>query len=394
MIDKKYFQSILDDIKESGLWKDERIITTPQSNRIDTTATRGVLNFCANNYLGLADDPDLITAAKASLDKYGYGMSSVRFICGTQTVHKDLENALSAFLGTEDTILYSSCFDANGGLFETVTGKEDAIISDELNHASIIDGVRLAKAAKYRYKNNDMNDLESKLKEADENGARQKVIVTDGVFSMDGIIADLKGICDLAERYGALVVVDDSHATGFVGATGKGTPEYCGVEGRVDIITGTFGKALGGASGGFTSGRREIIDLLRQRSRPYLFSNTLAPMICATTLKVLELITKDGSRRERVMENAKYFRTEMEKEGFDLAGKDHAIIPVMLYDAVLSQRVAESMLKKGIYVTGFFYPVVPKDKARIRTQMSAAHTKEDIDRLVAAFKECRAEIGF
>lgn len=394
MIDKKYFQGILDDIKESGLWKDERIITTPQSNRIDTTVTSGVLNFCANNYLGLADDPDLIAAAKASLDKYGYGMSSVRFICGTQTVHKDLENALSAFLGTEDTILYSSCFDANGGLFETITGKEDAIISDELNHASIIDGVRLAKATKYRYKNNDMNDLESKLKEADANGARQKVIVTDGVFSMDGIIADLKGICDLAEKYGALVVVDDSHATGFVGANGKGTPEYCGVEGRVDIITGTFGKALGGASGGFTSGRREIIDLLRQRSRPYLFSNTLAPMICATTLKVLELITKDGSRRERVMENAKYFRSEMEKEGFDLAGKDHAIIPVMLYDAVLSQRVAESMLKKGIYVTGFFYPVVPKDKARIRTQMSAAHTKEDIDRLVSAFKECRTEIGF
>lgn len=394
MIDKRYFQDMLDDIKESGLWKDERIITTPQSNRIDTTVTSGVLNFCANNYLGLADDPDLIAAAKASLDKYGYGMSSVRFICGTQTVHKDLENALSAFLGTEDTILYSSCFDANGGLFETITGKEDAIISDELNHASIIDGVRLAKATKYRYKNNDVNDLESKLKEADANGARQKVIVTDGVFSMDGIIADLKGICDLAEKYGALVVVDDSHATGFVGTTGKGTPEYCGVEGRVDIITGTFGKALGGASGGFTSGRREIIDLLRQRSRPYLFSNTLAPMICATTLKVLELITKDGSRRERVMENAKYFRSEMEKEGFDLAGKDHAIIPVMLYDAVLSQRVAESMLKKGIYVTGFFYPVVPKDKARIRTQMSAAHTKEDIDRLVAAFKECRAEIGF
>lgn len=279
-------------------------------------------------------------------------------------------------------------------MFETITGKEDAIISDELNHASIIDGVRLAKATKYRYKNNDMNDLESKLKEADANGARQKVIVTDGVFSMDGIIADLKGICDLAEKYGALLVVDDSHATGFVGANGKGTPEYCGVEGRVDIITGTFGKALGGASGGFTSGRREIIDLLRQRSRPYLFSNTLAPMICATTLKVLELITKDGSRRERVMENAKYFRSEMEKEDFDLAGKDHAIIPVMLYDAVLSQRVAESMLKKGIYVTGFFYPVVPKDKARIRTQMSAAHTKEDIDRLVAAFKECRTEIGF
>lgn len=394
MIDDKYYRSILDDIKNSGLWKDERVITTPQSNRINTTETSGVLNFCANNYLGLADDPELIAAAKASLDKYGYGMSSVRFICGTQTIHKELEHALSAFLGTEDTILYSSCFDANGGLFETITTKEDAIISDELNHASIIDGVRLAKAAKYRYKNNDMSDLEQKLKEADLNGAKHKVIVTDGVFSMDGIIADLKGICDLAEKYGALVVVDDSHATGFVGATGKGTPEYCGVEGRVDIITGTFGKALGGASGGFTSGRREIIDLLRQRSRPYLFSNTLAPMICATTLKVLEILSVDGSRRERVNENARYFRSEMEKAGFNLAGKDHAIIPVMLYDAVLSQRVAESMLEKGIYVTGFFYPVVPKDKARIRTQMSAAHTKEDIDRCVKAFKECREEIGF
>ncbi len=394
MIDDKYYRAVLDDIKNSGLWKNERVITTPQSNRINTTETSGVLNFCANNYLGLADDPELIAAAKSSLDKYGYGMSSVRFICGTQTIHKELEHALSAFLGTADTILYGSCFDANGGLFETITTKDDAIISDELNHASIIDGVRLAKAAKYRYKNNDMSDLEQKLKEADSNGAKHKVIVTDGVFSMDGIIADLKGICDLAEKYGALVVVDDSHATGFVGATGKGTPEYCGVEGRVDIITGTFGKALGGASGGFTSGRREIIDLLRQRSRPYLFSNTLAPMICATTLKVLEILSVDGSRRERVNENARYFRSEMEKAGFDLAGKDHAIIPVMLYDAVLSQRVAESMLEKGIYVTGFFYPVVPKDKARIRTQMSAAHTKEDIDRCVKAFKECREEIGF
>lgn len=394
MIDKKYFQGILDEIKNSGLWKSERIITTPQSNKIDTTASKGVLNFCANNYLGLADDPELIAAAKSSLDKYGYGMSSVRFICGTQTIHKDLENAVSKFLGTDDTILYSSCFDANGGLFETITTKEDAIISDELNHASIIDGVRLTKATKYRYKNNDMNDLEAKLKEADANGAKHKVIVTDGVFSMDGIIADLKGICALAEKYGALVVVDDSHATGFVGATGRGTAEYCGVQGRVDIITGTFGKALGGASGGFTSGRREIIDLLRQRSRPYLFSNTLAPMICATTLKVLEIITKDSSRRDKVVENAAYFRAEMEKAGFDLAGKDHAIIPVMLYDAVLSQKVADKMLEKGIYVTGFFYPVVPKDKARIRTQMSAAHTKEDIDACVKAFKECRDEIGF
>ena len=394
MIDKKYFQGILDEIKNSGLWKSERIITTPQSNKIDTTASKGVLNFCANNYLGLADDPELIAAAKSSLDKYGYGMSSVRFICGTQTIHKDLENAVSKFLGTDDTILYSSCFDANGGLFETITTKEDAIISDELNHASIIDGVRLAKATKYRYKNNDMNDLEAKLKEADANGAKHKVIVTDGVFSMDGIIADLKGICNLAEKYGALVVVDDSHATGFVGATGRGTAEYCGVQGRVDIITGTFGKALGGASGGFTSGRREIIDLLRQRSRPYLFSNTLAPMICATTLKVLEIITKDSSRRDKVVENAAYFRAEMEKVGFDLAGKDHAIIPVMLYDAVLSQKVADKMLEKGIYVTGFFYPVVPKDKARIRTQMSAAHTKADIDACVKAFKECRDEIGF
>lgn len=394
MIDKKYFQGILDEIKNSGLWKSERIITTPQSNKIDTTASKGVLNFCANNYLGLADDPELIAEAKSSLDKYGYGMSSVRFICGTQTIHKDLENAVSKFLGTDDTILYSSCFDANGGLFETITTKEDAIISDELNHASIIDGVRLTKATKYRYKNNDMNDLEAKLKEADANGAKHKVIVTDGVFSMDGIIVDLKGICNLAEKYGALVVVDDSHATGFVGATGRGTAEYCGVQGRVDIITGTFGKALGGASGGFTSGRREIIDLLRQRSRPYLFSNTLAPMICATTLKVLEIITKDSSRRDKVVENAAYFRAEMEKAGFDLAGKDHAIIPVMLYDAVLSQKVADKMLEKGIYVTGFFYPVVPKDKARIRTQMSAAHTKADIDACVKAFKECRDEIGF
>ncbi|MBO5479735.1 MAG: glycine C-acetyltransferase [Clostridia bacterium] len=394
MIDKKYFQDILDDIKNSGLWKEERIITTPQSACIDTTKADGVLNFCANNYLGLSNNEELKKAAIESYEKYGYGLSSVRFICGTQTIHKQLENKISDFLGTEDTILYSSCFDANGGLFETITTKEDAIISDELNHASIIDGVRLSKATKYRYKNNDMEDLETKLQEADTNGAKHKVIVTDGVFSMDGIIANLKGICDLAEKYNALVVVDDSHATGFVGDTGRGTAEYCGVQGRVDIITGTFGKALGGASGGFTSGRKEIIDLLRQRSRPYLFSNTVAPAICATTLKVLEMIENDTSLRDKVMENAKYFRSEMEKNGFDLAGKDHAIIPVMLYDAVLSQKVAEKMLEKGIYVTGFFYPVVPKDKARIRTQMSAGHSKEDIDKCVQAFVECKKELGF
>ena len=394
MIDKKYFQDILDEIKQSGLWKEERIITTPQSNCIDTTKANGVLNFCANNYLGLSNNEELKKVAMESYEKYGYGLSSVRFICGTQTIHKELENKISSFLGTEDTVLYSSCFDANGGLFETITTKEDAIISDELNHASIIDGVRLCKATKYRYKNNDMEDLELKLQEADANGAKHKVIVTDGVFSMDGIIANLKGVCDLAEKYNALVVVDDSHATGFVGDTGRGTAEYCGVQGRVDIITGTFGKALGGASGGFTSGRKEIIDLLRQRSRPYLFSNTVAPAICATTLKVLEMIENDTSLRDKVMENAKYFHSEMEKNGFDLAGKDHAIIPVMLYDAVLSQKVAEKMLEKGIYVTGFFYPVVPKDKARIRTQMSAAHSKEDIDKCVQAFVECKKELDF
>ncbi|MCI7094551.1 MAG: glycine C-acetyltransferase [Clostridiales bacterium] len=394
MLDKKYYQGILDEIKNAGLWKEERIITTPQSAQIDTTKADGVLNFCANNYLGLANNQELIAAAKASYDKYGYGMSSVRFICGTQTIHKELEEALSKFLSTEDTILYSSCFDANGGLFETITTADDAIISDALNHASIIDGVRLSKAHRYRYANNDMEDLEKQLKQAIADGCKQKVIVTDGVFSMDGIIANLKGVCDLAEKYGAMVVVDDSHATGFVGPNGRGTAEYCGVVGRVDIITGTFGKALGGASGGFTSGRREIIDLLRQRSRPYLFSNTVAPAICATTLKVLEMLTKDTSLRDKVMENARYFRSEMEKNNFNLIGKDHAIIPVMLYDAVVSQKVADLMLKKGIYVTGFFYPVVPKDKARIRTQMSAAHSKEDIDKCVKAFVECREEIGF
>jgi len=391
---KAVITEILDGIREAGLWKNERVITTEQSGKIDTTETTGVLNFCANNYLGLANNKEVIDAAKASYDKFGYGLSSVRFICGTQTIHKELEGKLSSFLGTEDTILYSSCFDANGGFFETITTAEDAIISDELNHASIIDGVRLSKAKRYRYKNNNMEDLERCLKEADEAGARIKVIATDGVFSMDGIIANLKGICDLADKYDALVMVDDSHATGFVGATGRGSAEHCGVMGRVDIITGTFGKAMGGASGGFTSGRREIIDLLRQRSRPYLFSNTLAPAMCAATIKVIEMLERDTSLRDKVMENANYFRSEMAKRGFDLAGEGHPIIPVMLYDAPLAAKVAEFMLKEGIYVTGFYYPVVPQGKARIRTQMSAAHTKEDIDKCVAAFVKAREEIGF
>ncbi len=391
---KTVISAVLDEIKEQGLWKNERIITTKQSNVIGTTEKPAVINFCANNYLGLADNGEVIEAAKASYDKYGYGLSSVRFICGTQTIHKELERKISKFLGTEDTILYSSCFDANGGFFETITTPEDAIISDELNHASIIDGVRLSKAKRYRYKNNDMESLEQCLKQADAEGARLKVIATDGVFSMDGIIANLKGVCDLADKYDALVMVDDSHATGFVGRTGRGSSEHCGVSGRVDIITGTFGKAMGGASGGFTSGRKEIIDLLRQRSRPYLFSNTVAPAICAATIKVIDMISADTSRRDRVMANAEYFRKRMTEKGFDLAGSGHPIIPVMLYDAKLSADVADFMLDQGIYVTGFYYPVVPKGKARIRTQMSAAHTFEDIDRCVDAFVAAREKFGF
>ncbi len=391
---KTVISAVLDEIKEQGLWKNERIITTKQSNVIGTTEKPAVINFCANNYLGLADNGEVIEAAKASYDKYGYGLSSVRFICGTQTIHKELERKISEFLGTEDTILYSSCFDANGGFFETITTPEDAIISDELNHASIIDGVRLSKAKRYRYKNNDMESLEQCLKQADAEGARLKVIATDGVFSMDGIIANLKGVCDLADKYDALVMVDDSHATGFVGRTGRGSSEHCGVSGRVDIITGTFGKAMGGASGGFTSGRKEIIDLLRQRSRPYLFSNTVAPAICAATIKVIDMISADTSRRDRVMANAEYFRKRMTEKGFDLAGSGHPIIPVMLYDAKLSADVADFMLDQGIYVTGFYYPVVPKGKARIRTQMSAAHTFEDIDRCVDAFVAAREKFGF
>lgn len=392
---KKITDEVLAEIKDQGLWKNERIITTQQSNIISTTQSNNVLNFCANNYLGLSNNKDVIEAARASYEKYGYGLSSVRFICGTQSIHKELEQAVSDFLCTEDTILYTSCFDANGGLFETIAKDEDGIISDELNHASIIDGVRLSKAKRYRYLNNNMESLEEQLKAAVRDNCRQKIIVTDGVFSMDGIIANLKGVCDLADKYDALVVVDDSHATGFVGKNGRGTPEYCGCADRVDIITSTFGKAMGGASGGFTSGKKEIIELLRQRSRPYLFSNTLAPAICAATIKVIDIVKNSGTElREKVFANAAYFRSEMENHGFNLAGNGHAIVPVMLYDAVLSQETAKRMLQKGIYVVGFYYPVVPKGKARIRTQISAAHTKTDIDNCVSAFAEVKKELSF
>ena len=387
----KLFQNELETIRESGTYKSERIITTPQRGCIDTTATKGVLNMCANNYLGLSDNPELIAAAKASYDRWGFGLSSVRFICGTQEVHKKLEKAISTFLGTDDTILYSSCFDANGGLFETLLGEEDAIVSDQLNHASIIDGVRLCKAKRYRYKNNDMADLAEKLEAAKD--ARIRLIATDGVFSMDGFIANLKGICDLADKYNALVMVDDSHAVGFMGKKGRGTPEYCGVEGRIDILTGTFGKALGGASGGYTSARQEIIDLLRQRSRPYLFSNTVAPAICEATLKVIELLTNSTELRNRLEANTKYFRQRLSGLGFDVPESDHPIVPVMLYDAKVGQAFAEKMLEKGVYVVGFSYPVVPKDKARIRTQISAGHTREQLDFAVKCFQEVKHELG-
>lgn len=390
---KQVYSDILKEIKNSGLWKDERIITTPQSSRINTTKVNGVLNMCANNYLGLADNKEVIEAAKIAYDTWGYGLSSVRFICGTQEIHKQLEQKISEFLQTEDTILYSSCFDANGGLFETITTENDAIISDELNHASIIDGVRLAKAKKYRYKNNDMASLEEQLIQADNDGAAIKVIATDGVFSMDGIIADLKGICDLADKYNALVMVDDSHAVGFVGKTGRGTHEYRDVMDRVDIITGTLGKALGGASGGYTSGRKEIIDLLRQRSRPYLFSNTLAPAIAGASLKVLEMLTESTKYRDKLDENTKYFRQEIKKIGLPIIESEHPIVPIMLGDAVLSQKMAEKLLEKGVYAVGFYFPVVPKGKARIRTQISAAHTKEDLDFAIKAFKEVKEELG-
>jgi len=380
-------------IREAGTYKDERIITTPQRSCIDTTAAKSVVNMCANNYLGLSNNPDLIAAAKDSYDKWGFGLSSVRFICGTQQIHKELERKLAEFLGMDDVILYSSCFDANGGLFETILTEEDAVISDELNHASIIDGVRLCKAKRYRYKNNNMDDLRAQLVAATEAGAKIKVIATDGVFSMDGYIANLQGICDLADEFDALVMVDDSHSSGFMGKTGRGTAEFCGVQGRVDIITGTFGKALGGASGGFTAARQEIVDLLRQRSRPYLFSNTVAPAICAATLKTLELLTESTALRDKVHENARYFRAEMEKIGFELLPGEHPIVPVMLYDAKTAHEFSRRMLAKGVYVVAFCYPVVPKGKDRIRTQISAGHTKEDLDFAVKCFKEVKEEMG-
>ncbi len=379
-----------EELKANGLYKDERIITSQQQALISVAGGQEVLNFCANNYLGLANNPDLIEAGKAALDKYGFGLSSVRFICGTQDIHKQLEEKISEFLKTEDTILYSSCFDANGGLFETILGAEDAVISDQLNHASIIDGVRLCKAKRFRYKNNDMADLEEQLKSASD--CRYRLIVTDGVFSMDGIIADLKSVCDLADKYDALVMVDDSHAVGFIGANGRGTPEYCGVLDRVDIITGTLGKALGGASGGYTSGRKEIIEWLRQRSRPYLFSNTLAPVIASTSIAVLDMISAKPELRERLEENSRIFRTRMEEAGFDLVPGNHPIIPVMLGDAVLAQKVAEGLLKEGIYVIGFSFPVVPRGAARIRTQMSAAHTPEQVNKAVDAFIKVGREL--
>jgi glycine C-acetyltransferase len=386
----RYFIEQAETIKASGLWKDERVITTPQSAYIDTISHKQVLNMCANNYLGLANHPKVIEAAKQSYDQYGYGLSSVRFICGTQTVHKELEAKISGFLETEDTILYSSCFDANTGLFETLLGPEDAVISDQLNHASIIDGVRLCKAQRYVYRNNDMDDLESKLKEA--SSCRIRMIATDGVFSMDGIIANLKAICDLADKYDALVMVDDSHATGFMGKRGKGTHEHCGVMGRVDILTGTLGKALGGASGGYTSGRKEIIDLLRQRSRPYLFSNTLAPSIAASACAVFDLLAESTEYRDRLHTNTGYFRSALKKAGFDIVDGEHPIVPIMLYDAVAAQEMARRALEQGVYVTGFFYPVVPKGLARIRTQVSAAHSEADLDFAVDAFVNVRREM--
>ena len=387
------YRQTLEAIRAEGTYKDERIITTPQRARIDTTRADGVLNMCANNYLGLSDHPALIQAAKESYDQWGFGLSSVRFICGTQGIHKELERKIADFAGTDDAILYSSCFDANGGLFETILGAEDAVISDELNHASIIDGVRLCKAHRYRYKHNDMADLRRQLQAAREAGCQTILIATDGVFSMDGYIANLKGICDLADEFDALTMVDDSHAVGFMGEHGRGTCEYCGVMGRVDIITGTFGKALGGASGGYTAARQEIVDLLRQRSRPYLFSNALAPAICAATLKTIELLETSTQLRDKVHANAAYFRQEMEKAGFDLLPGEHPIVPVMLYDAKIAQEFAARMLDKGVYVVGFCYPVVPKGRDRIRTQISAGHTKEDLDFAVSCFKAVKAEMG-
>ena len=389
----KAFEQELDAIREAGTWRDERIITTPQSARIDTTAKKAVVNLCANNYLGLSNNPELIAAAKDSYDKWGFGLSSVRFICGTQSIHKELEKKIAAFSGMEDAILYSSCFDANGGLFETLLGPEDAVISDELNHASIIDGVRLCKAKRYRYKNNNMEDLRRCLEDARASGCQKLLIATDGVFSMDGYIANLPGICDLAEAFDALVMVDDSHSVGFMGKHGRGTAEHWGCMDRIDIVTGTFGKALGGASGGYTAARQPIVDLLRQKSRPYLFSNTLAPAICAATIRTIELLEESTALRDKVHENARYFRAGMEKLGFDLLPGEHPIVPVMLYDPKVAHEFARRMLQKGVYVVAFCYPVVPKGKDRIRTQMSAALTKEDLDFAIACFGEVKKEMG-
>ena len=383
----------VEDIKAAGLFKGEVPIVSPQSAKVQLEDGRTVINMCANNYLGLGDNQRLIDAAKRTYDERGYGVASVRFICGTQDIHKQLEKKISGFLGTDDTILYSSCFDANGGLFETILTADDAVISDELNHASIIDGVRLCKAKRFRYKNNDMADLEAKLKEADEAGARIKLIATDGVFSMDGIICNLKGVCDLADKYNALVMVDDSHAVGFVGKHGRGTAEHCGVEGRVDIITGTLGKALGGASGGYTSGRKEIIDLLRQRSRPYLFSNSLAPAIVGASIEMFNMLEESTELRDHLEETTTYYRDLLVKEGFDIIPGTHPCVPVMMYDEVKAAQFAERMRAKGVYVVAFSYPVVPKGKARIRTQVCASHTKEDIDFIVKCFKEVREEMG-
>ncbi|HEX9744982.1 MAG TPA: glycine C-acetyltransferase [bacterium] len=390
---KEQLQTTLDEIRDAGLWKAERIITTPQSAAINTTEGAEVINFCANNYLGLSSHPEVIKAAHEALDKRGYGMSSVRFICGTQDIHKELEDKVTKFLGTEDTILYSSCFDANGGLFETLLTEEDAIISDSLNHASIIDGVRLCKAQRYRYVNSDMDDLKKQLDDAKSKNLRRLLICTDGVFSMDGYIAKLDEIVAIAKEYGAMVMVDDSHATGFTGKTGRGSHEYRGVMGEIDIITTTFGKALGGASGGCTSGRAEIIAMLRQRSRPYLFSNSMAPPIVMATIKVIDLLSETTERRDKLEWNTNYFREEMGKLGFDILQGTHPICPVMLYDAALASKFADEMLKEGIYVIGFSYPVVPKEKARIRVQISAGHEKEHLDKAVNAFKTVGERLG-
>jgi len=388
-----FIQEQIAQVKAEGLYKAERVITTAQQAEIAVNTGEEVINFCANNYLGLANHPTLIEAAKAGLDDHGFGMASVRFICGTQDIHKTLEQKLSEFLGMEDTILYSSCFDANAGLFETLLGPEDAIISDALNHASIIDGVRLCKAKRFRYANNDMSELESRLKEADEVGARFKLIATDGVFSMDGVIANLKAICDLADKYNALVMVDDSHAVGFVGDKGRGSHEFCDVMGRVDIITGTLGKAMGGASGGYTSGKKEIVEWLRQRSRPYLFSNSLAPAIVSASIKVIDLLGQSDDLRITLRENQDYFRSNMEAAGFTCAGADHAIVPVMIGDAALASQMADELLKEGIYVIGFSFPVVPKGQARIRTQISAAHTRAQLDKAIDAFTRIGKTLG-